>query len=218
MSATPVDELERSAARPPLPHWYFLDGLPAALTSGEDRVGAYRQALADGGESLRKRFEDDEPIEALVRDRARMVDVVLRHAWSAHTGPAEKDVALIAVGGYGRTHLALKQALEPGSNGGRVVPRPLVPDSARCFPSLVGLHRIRRKRAWLRTLAGPVRRCACFSASVVSQKFVCTCRRPAGGLARRADDAYPLRYSEEAQRRQRAEGPGKCARTSDSPH
>jgi [protein-PII] uridylyltransferase len=105
VAATPADEMETSAARPTLPHWTFLDSLPAALSAGEDRVAAFRQALADGGASLRQRFEDDEPIEALVRDRARMVDVVLRHAWALHTTAAERDVALIAVGGYGRGEL-----------------------------------------------------------------------------------------------------------------
>jgi [protein-PII] uridylyltransferase len=105
MCARPVEELERSAARPAPPHWPLLDSLPAALAAGGDRIAAFRQALADGGASLRQRFEEDEPVEALVRDRARMVDVVLRHAWALHAGPREKDVALIAVGGYGRGEL-----------------------------------------------------------------------------------------------------------------
>jgi len=105
MAATSADEMETSAARSPLPHWSFLDTLPAALAAGDDRVAAFKQALADGGAGLRRRFDDDEPIEALVRDRARMVDVVLRHAWALHAGPGEKDVALIAVGGYGRGEL-----------------------------------------------------------------------------------------------------------------
>jgi [protein-PII] uridylyltransferase len=105
MSATNVDEMETSAARSTLPHWNFLDGLAAALGGDGDRIAAFRQALAEGGASLRQRFDEDEPIEALVRDRARMVDVVLRHAWALHATPGEKDVALIAVGGYGRGEL-----------------------------------------------------------------------------------------------------------------
>ena len=117
MAATPADEMETSAARPPLPHWTFLDSLPPALAAGEDRIAAFRQALADGGDSLRQRFEDDEPIEALVRDRARMVDVVLCHAWALRTTTAEKDVALIAVGvdGRGERH--------PGSDSDVVILR-----------------------------------------------------------------------------------------------
>ena len=105
MAATNADEMETSAAHIPLPPWTFLDSLPAALAAGDDRIAAFRQALADGDASLRQRFEEDEPVEALVRDRARMVDVVLGHAWALHAGPGEKDVALIAVGGYGRGEL-----------------------------------------------------------------------------------------------------------------
>ena len=105
MPATRIEEVGAAAGRAVLPPWPFLDSLPAALDGGEDRIGAFRQALASGDADLRRRFEDDEPIEALVRDRARMVDVVLRRAWSLHATPDDKDVALIAVGGYGRGEL-----------------------------------------------------------------------------------------------------------------
>ncbi|HVN41397.1 MAG TPA: nucleotidyltransferase domain-containing protein, partial [Steroidobacteraceae bacterium] len=105
MSASPLEELEVSAGRIALPPWAFLETLPAALEAGEDRIAAFRKALADGGASLAQRFADDEPVEALVRDRARMVDVVMRRAWSLHVGARAKDVALIAVGGYGRGEL-----------------------------------------------------------------------------------------------------------------
>ena len=43
--------------------------------------------------------------KALVRDRARMVDIVLRSAWQLHVGAHANDVDLIAVGGYGRGEL-----------------------------------------------------------------------------------------------------------------
>src|SRR5262245_60582 len=88
------------------PPWPFLEALPAALESGADAVASFRRALADGDASLRQRFADDESVEVLVRDRARMVDLVLRQAWSLHAA-AERDVALVAVGGYGRGELHL---------------------------------------------------------------------------------------------------------------
>ena len=105
MAATTEDAIEPTAGRVALPPWAFLETLPAVLDAGEDPVAAFREALAAGDASLRQRFEDDEPVEALVRDRARMVDVVLRRAWSRHAGPRENDVALVAVGGYGRGEL-----------------------------------------------------------------------------------------------------------------
>ncbi len=104
MAATPAEEIEVVAGRVALPPWPFLDTLAGAL-DGADRVAAFRQALADGDANLKQRFADDEPVEALVRDRARMVDVVLGKAWSLHVGPRERDVDLVAVGGYGRGEL-----------------------------------------------------------------------------------------------------------------
>ena len=104
MAAIQPDEIEAASGRISLPPWPFLETLPAAL-DGEDRTAAFRQALADGDANLKARFADDEPVEALVRDRARMVDVVLRKAWALHAGPREKDVDLVAVGGYGRGEL-----------------------------------------------------------------------------------------------------------------
>jgi [protein-PII] uridylyltransferase len=47
----------------------------------------------------------DEAIEDLVRDRARLVDIALRAAWVRHAGRFAQDLALVAVGGYGRGEL-----------------------------------------------------------------------------------------------------------------
>ena len=100
-----VDDFEAASGRVALPSWPFLDTLPGTLASGGDRTAAFRQALADGAANLEQRFQDDEPVEALVRDRARMVDVVLLGAWTLHAGPSAKEVSLVAVGGYGRGEL-----------------------------------------------------------------------------------------------------------------
>ena len=40
-----------------------------------------------------------------MRDRARLVDIALRAAWVRHTGKFAADLALVAVGGYGRGEL-----------------------------------------------------------------------------------------------------------------
>ncbi len=100
-----IEDFEAAAGRIALPEWPFLATLPDALSSGDDRTAAFRQALEEGAANLEHRFQDDEPVEALVRDRARMVDVVLRAAWAMHTGPRAKDVDLVAVGGFGRGEL-----------------------------------------------------------------------------------------------------------------
>ncbi len=105
MVASTEDAIEPTRGRVTLPPWPFLETLPAGLDAGDDPVAAFREALAAGDASLRRRYEDDEPVEALVRDRARMVDVILRRAWSLYAGSRGNDVALVAVGGYGRGEL-----------------------------------------------------------------------------------------------------------------
>ena len=101
----PIDTPDTGPAEPVASPWPFLDTLPVALEAPADPVAAFRQALGEGDASLKQRFADDEAVEALVRDRARMVDVVLRSAWKLHVGAHAKDVNLIAVGGYGRGEL-----------------------------------------------------------------------------------------------------------------
>ena len=105
MSRVTADGSEAASGRIALPPWPFLEGLPAAIDAGHDRIAAFRRALADGDENLRQRFAEDESVDTLVRDRARMVDLVLHRAWRQHAGAGERDVALVAVGGYGRGEL-----------------------------------------------------------------------------------------------------------------
>ena len=69
----------------------------AALSS---QIGAWRNALAEGRKVLKAAFlEKPDPARALDRQRV-LVDEVLKTIW-AETGQAE-ELALIAVGGYGR--------------------------------------------------------------------------------------------------------------------
>jgi len=89
----------------PSPEWGYLSSVSQTLEHGEFSPFAFRQVLDRGAEMLRERFTADEPIEALVHDRALLVDVVLRAAWAHHTGKYALDLALVAVGGYGRGEL-----------------------------------------------------------------------------------------------------------------
>jgi [protein-PII] uridylyltransferase len=69
----------------------------SALSS---QVGAWRNALAEGRRTLKAAFpENVDPAKALDRQRV-LVDGVLKTIWS-ETGQAD-ELALIAVGGYGR--------------------------------------------------------------------------------------------------------------------
>jgi [protein-PII] uridylyltransferase len=85
--------------------WPYLTSVPAALEEGQFSPITFRQVLDQGTELLKDRFVVDEPIEDLVRDRARLVDIALQAAWVKHAGTFAEDLALIAVGGYGRGEL-----------------------------------------------------------------------------------------------------------------
>jgi [protein-PII] uridylyltransferase len=85
--------------------WPYLTAVPAALEAGQFSPIAFRQVLDQGTDLLKDRFVADEPIEDLVRDRARLVDMALRAAWANHAGKFAGDLSLVAVGGYGRGEL-----------------------------------------------------------------------------------------------------------------
>ncbi len=106
------DELEDFAAVPETsaPTWRYLQTLPQTLVGMGDSVGAFRATLERGDAELKERFGQDEGIDELVRDRARLVDALLIRAWEMHAGAHGQELALIAVGGYGRGEL------HPGSD------------------------------------------------------------------------------------------------------
>ena len=85
--------------------WAYLTAVPEALEGGQFSPLVFRQVLDRGSELLKERFVADDAIEDLVRDRARLVDIALRAAWVRHAGKFAEDLALVAVGGYGRGEL-----------------------------------------------------------------------------------------------------------------
>src|SRR5262245_53945366 len=99
-----LEDLPNSASDPT---WEYLVTLQHSLATQTHDIAAFRSALTEGDNRLKERFMEDEPVERLVRDRARLVDTLLKSAWSLHVGEHAKDVALIAVGGYGRGELNL---------------------------------------------------------------------------------------------------------------
>jgi [protein-PII] uridylyltransferase len=89
----------------PAADWAYLTAASEALQSGQFSPVIFRQALDRGTDLLKERFVADDAIEDLVRDRARLVDIALRAAWVRHAGKFADDLALVAVGGYGRGEL-----------------------------------------------------------------------------------------------------------------
>lgn len=107
MPVVTPDDLEELATPVSDPHWDYLTSLQTSLRANKQDVATFRDARSEGDNRLKQRFLDDEPVERLVRDRARLVDTLLRAAWTLHVGEHVRDVALIAVGGYGRGELNL---------------------------------------------------------------------------------------------------------------
>ena len=106
MNAVTPDEADDGAAPVTAQtHWLYLETIAARLTAGGHSLAAFRAALEQGDKELGERFLHDEPVEQLVRDRARLVDTLLMAAWTHDASPATRDLALIAVGGYGRGEL-----------------------------------------------------------------------------------------------------------------
>ncbi len=84
----------------------FDDGaLNEVLLDGQASVSDYRRALRAGADALRRQFEAGTPVDKLVTGRAYQVDQLLVLAWHRHFDSGATDIALVAVGGYGRGEL-----------------------------------------------------------------------------------------------------------------
>jgi len=80
------------------------------LSRTENPLPLFRDALQRGKAVLHQRFLAGHPITQLVNQHAELIDALLIRAWR-HTLPiSDKQIALIAVGGYGRGEL------HPGSD------------------------------------------------------------------------------------------------------
>ncbi len=79
---------------------------PAAPPPGEPAAWATqaRARLVDADAALAARFDRNEDIDTLLRDRAMAVDAIVRDAW-AQCITDDAKLALFAVGGYGRGEL-----------------------------------------------------------------------------------------------------------------
>ncbi|MFT5082950.1 MAG: [protein-PII] uridylyltransferase, partial [Lentisphaeria bacterium] len=67
------------------------------------RITTFKDAIAGVSTHLSHRFYEDEDIRFLVRERSAFIDLILHYAW--HGFKWDDDIALIAVGGYGRGEL-----------------------------------------------------------------------------------------------------------------
>ncbi|MEH6587726.1 MAG: [protein-PII] uridylyltransferase [Halioglobus sp.] len=75
----------------------------AGLKDGQ-ALEACKQAIAETTEVLHQRFRDGAETGLLLRQRAAFIDALLGSLWDQHNWESE-DLALVAVGGYGRGEL-----------------------------------------------------------------------------------------------------------------
>ncbi|GAA4652780.1 [protein-PII] uridylyltransferase [Kistimonas scapharcae] len=76
----------------------------AELTLSSTAIPAYKKCLKQAEITMNQWFDEGVPIQALVRGRAWLIDQVLSLAWE-HLFGGRDDIALLAVGGYGRGEL-----------------------------------------------------------------------------------------------------------------
>lgn len=69
-----------------------------------DALAIYKNALQNGDNVLRRRFEMGVSVNLLVEQRASLIDQLLIIAWDQHL-ISNTDLSLVAVGGYGRGEL-----------------------------------------------------------------------------------------------------------------
>jgi len=77
----------------------------SVLSASNNPIKLFRDTLKQGAEALEYRFLDGESVTSLVAHRAHFIDEILIHAWRHSIGEAADEIALVAVGGYGRGEL-----------------------------------------------------------------------------------------------------------------
>ncbi|MFI4913917.1 MAG: [protein-PII] uridylyltransferase [Steroidobacterales bacterium] len=106
MAVTDASVLDDAPPDAPPIDWPLLNRLPLTLTSKPVSADACRALLHQAQTELNERFFADEPVEGLVRARARFIDVLLCTLWTQWLdGTLADRLALVAVGGYGRGEL-----------------------------------------------------------------------------------------------------------------
>ena len=87
------------------PELFDRSQFQAELALKASPIAAFKKAIRNAREVLDARFVAGRDIRRLIEDRAWFVDQILRAAWGCFDWSSDAEIALIAVGGYGRGEL-----------------------------------------------------------------------------------------------------------------
>jgi [protein-PII] uridylyltransferase len=85
-------------------NWQEFD---TAVAQADMPLSVFRAQLKAANDTLKDQFESGTPVQELVAQRAALVDEMLLRIWSRYIDDDQNhnDIALVAVGGYGRAEL-----------------------------------------------------------------------------------------------------------------
>ena len=88
---------------PPL---FDNDAFSKTLIQTNNTIPLYKNTIKTAQEKLFILFDENTPIELLIKARSQFIDKMMTHAWATYfQSTINEDISLIAVGGYGRAEL-----------------------------------------------------------------------------------------------------------------
>lgn len=81
------------------------ESLKAAVEEGNNPIPLLRDAISRSSAILDERYKQNLNITDIVRGRAAVIDEILTLVWQLQNWPDRENIALLAVGGYGRGEL-----------------------------------------------------------------------------------------------------------------
>lgn len=87
------------------PELFDRSQFQAELALKASPIAAFKKVIRKAREVLDARFLAGRDIRRLIEDRAWFVDQILRAAWGRFDWNSDAEIALVAVGGYGRGEL-----------------------------------------------------------------------------------------------------------------
>ena len=85
--------------------WFDLAALDGEEQTAGELLAPFKQCLAEASQQIAERFTRGTDVALLLQARSWLIDQVLGHCWSCCMGNDAGSLALVAVGGYGRSEL-----------------------------------------------------------------------------------------------------------------